>query len=171
MKLLVAFVFISFAILLCISCNTVRKNRQSAKSSTDSTHVSKAETTATAHLDSSGTKSEHGGYEKETVYEYDTVYRVVKGDLVRVYVPRIVKVYENGTFTKRETAAKKSSDSVALSQVDSTRVMRTSEAKSLEKKSLRMPIGLIIGGAVALVLIACFAIYLKNSSKANTWIN
>lgn len=158
MKLLVAFILICFAILLFISCNSVRKNQQSSKSITDSSHLSTNETTSVASHDSSGTKTEHADYEKETVYEYDTGYRVVKGDLVRVYVPRIVKVYENGSFTKREDAAKKSTDSVEIRHTESTDVIRTSEAHSSEKNSSRMPIGLIVTAGVVFILLAIFVV-------------
>lgn len=162
MKIVIAFVIISFAILLLIGCNTVRKTVDTQKSTTDSVSVTKTESVLKAASDSTGTKTEYAGYNKETVYEYDTVYRVVKGDLVRVYVPRIVKVYENGSFTKRETAGKKSTESVVIRQVDSTSLIRTSESKAVEKKSSRMPIGLIITvGIVLLVLALLWSLFKK----------
>jgi hypothetical protein len=163
MKILIALVLCCFLVLLLIGCNTVHKSVQSVKLSTDSTVVSKNEASAVLTKDSSGTKTEHNEYQRETVYEYDTVYRVIKGDLRKVYVPRIVKVYENGTFTKREASYRKSTDSVVAKQTDSAKVIRTSEAHSLQKKSSRVPIGLIIVSGIVFLLLLIFFIVTRRT--------
>lgn len=171
MKILIAFVLVSLAVLLLISCNTVRKSVQKEKSSSDSTGVSTSEAASRSTYDSSGSRMKTGDYEKETIWAYDTVYNVIKGDTVRVYVPRIVRVYEKGSFTKIESAGKTVTDSVSFRQLDSTAVMKTSESKVLQRKSSRVPVALIIAGVIALAVVVCFTIFIKRIPKSDTWIN
>jgi cobalamin biosynthesis Mg chelatase CobN len=162
-------VIISAAIGLLIlflftHCNTVHKSTQSLKQITASVHVVKSETAAVSKKDSAGTKSEAGNYEKETVYQYDTVYQIIKGDTVLKYIPRIVKVYEKGAYQKQETATQSNYDSTGHKASDSVKLTAKTEVKNTDKKSSRLPIGLIIG-VVALLAVVFVVVYLVRKIK------
>jgi hypothetical protein len=150
MKYITGYILTSFLILLLIGCNSVHKTTNAIKESIDSSHVAASESAQVSKRDSMSSKTEAGGYERETVYHFDTVYQVVKGDTVLRYVPRIVKVYEKGNYTSAETTARHDSDSNTARRKDSTVLAKKTEAKQTDKQSSRVPAALIIGAIVAI---------------------
>lgn len=155
MKYLFLFIFLQ---LLLVNCSTVHKTFSKEKVNSDSVSVVKTVQSKLSKFDSTSKKVVTADYNKETIYQYDTIYQQVQGKTVLKYVPRKVIVYENGKFTKEKDVQKKTYDSTTQKSFDSTKVATSSLKIQEDKKTSRLSFWAIVCGIlliIGFVLIYC----------------
>ena len=135
------------------SCSSVKKTVHKEQVKIDSVHILKRDSTTLKKVDSTGSKTETATYKRWTEYLYDTLY--LPGDTIVEYIPRLIRAYEEGDYSKNETASKSTYDSTSKKVTDSTRLKK--ETKEFEKRVEKYKpslwiYGLCIFGVIVLVV-------------------
>lgn len=143
-------------VLLFSSCTITRKSQ---KASSDSTNVSKVDSSYLKKTDQ-GNKSDSTWW-KEIInfFPKDTVINNTTVPVYNYYPSQIIR--EGGTFNREEWERK--FDSLGKSKSDTTTVSKTAESKSKETKVLNIwqTIGLCIGVFIVLTLLSKIKISLR----------